>query len=74
MLSIAREDRVDLRSRSREAKPRSRKHGIRTGECRNYKAILLNFYSIKAMYEKIVWSLNHFYRGGGTPFNPRPNL
>ena len=51
-LSIA---RVDLRSRAREAKPRSGKRGSRTGEGGNYKAILLNFYSIKAMFEKMGW-------------------
>ena len=43
-LSMAREARVDLRSRAREAKPRSGKRESRTGEGGN-KAILLNFYS-----------------------------
>ena len=54
-LSMAREARVDLRSRAREAKPRSGKRGSRTAEGGNYKAILLNFYSIKAMFEKMGW-------------------
>ena len=54
-LSIAREARVDLRSRAREAKPRSGKRGSRTGEGGNYRAILLNFFSIKAMFEKMGW-------------------
>ena len=52
-LSMAREARVDLRSRAREAKPRSGKRGTRTGEGENYKAILLNFFSIKALFEKM---------------------
>ena len=54
-LAIAREARVDLRSRAREAKPRSGKRGTRTGEGGNYKAILLNFFSIKALFEKMGW-------------------
>ena len=54
-LSIAREARVDLWSRAREAKPRSGKRGTRTGEGGNYKAILLNFFSIKALFEKMGW-------------------
>ena len=54
-LSITREARVDLRSRAREAKPRSGKRGTRTGEGGNYKAILLNFFSIKALFEKMGW-------------------
>ena len=54
-LSMAREARVDLRSRAREAKPRSGKRGTRTGEGGNYKAILLNFFSIKALFEKMGW-------------------
>ena len=49
-LAIAREALVDLRSRAHEAKPRSGKRESRTGEGGNYKAILLNFYSIKAMF------------------------
>ena len=54
-LSITREARVDLRSRAREAKPRSGKRGTRTGEGGYYKAILLNFFSIKALFEKMGW-------------------
>ena len=52
---MAREARVDLRSRAREAKPRSGKLGSCTREGGNYKAIILNFYSIKAMFEKMGW-------------------
>ena len=52
-LAIAREALVDLRSRAHEAKLRSCKRESRTGEGGNYKAILLNFYSIKAMFEKM---------------------
>ena len=56
-LSIAREARVDLRSRAREAKPRSGKRGSRTAEGGNYKAILLIFFSIKALFGKMGWWL-----------------
>ena len=52
---MAREARVDLRSRAREAKPRSGKRGTRTGKGGNYKLILLNFFSIKALFEKMGW-------------------
>ena len=54
-LAIAREALVDLRSRAHEAKPRSGKRESRTGEGGNYKAILLNFFSIKALFGKMGW-------------------